>query len=234
MDQCNDAIEERVPQVLRGEGSNLDPFRSEKTFADILSQVTGDDETALIPQSIPVKATWQQTQNDESSTVFSHEAGFLFVTSERIFFISTSDKNHDVSVDAACIQLHAVSEDGIYIQIQESNENSDGGIEWTVTPTTTTPTTTNTEEEEACQVLFEALSKLVSMHPTVLDDDDDGFGDDAIFAPPSTGEATEQERLAMLERLDNMLEVPPEYQVQAEGQFDDAESEEQEDGDDLL
>jgi hypothetical protein len=46
------------------------------------------------------------------------------------------------------------------------------------------------------------------------DDDEDGGGG---------GGATEEERAAMLERLDNLLVVRPEYETQDDGRFDDAD-----------
>ena len=78
-----------------------------------------------------------------------------------------------------------------------------------------------------------------------LDDDDDGNGedDDLVYAAPSpnNGVATEEERQVMLDRLDNLLIVPPELEQQEEngnqhvdGQFDDAEDADDSDDDDIL
>ena len=60
------------------------------------------------------------------------------------------------------------------------------------------------------------------------DGNDDGGNDDLVWAEPDNDEdadaddgATQEERDAMLERLDNLLVVPQEMEI--EGQFDDAE-----------
>ena len=46
--------------------------------------------------------------------------------------------------------------------------------------------------------------------------------------------ATDMERQAMLRRLDDMLVVPPEYEIASsnDGQFDDADEEDEDDADD--
>ena len=214
-----------VPRVWRGEAANLDPLILRAAPLDAPAgpvqehpSVTPTDEFALA-DAMTVKATWQT----EDSTVFHHDEGRFYVTTERILFVSNWDKNHNVAVDAGCIQLHAVSEDSVYIQMQESEDST--SIEFTITP----------NKQDECQVLFDALSKLVSMHPIPLDDDEDnGLMDDAIFAPPADAGASEEEREAILERLDNMLVVPPEYEVTEEaqhvvGQFEDAEDDDDED-----
>lgn len=236
---------DRVPQVLRGEAANLDPFRRTQPSASHLAQTLEDnrvasDETLLVSKDgIPVTAT---LTIDEDSTIFTDEQGTFLISTERILFVSKSDDvNHDFAVDAECIQLHAISDaTSIYIQIQE-NESS-ACMELTVSPVASTTEHSNDDSTAQCQALFEALSKLVSMHPIPLDDndgDEGGFMDDAIIASPTinNGEASEEERAEMLQRLDDMLVVPPEYQVHkeqeepAEGQFDDAdEQEQQQDG----
>lgn len=222
-------MEDRVPpQVWRGQEANLDVFRSSQSFAEMLQEhgVTPDESLLCTPTK--VKATWQ-TDSNNTFTVFSEQEGTFYITTERIMFLSSNDnknKTNDVAIDAGCIQLHAMgNKDEIYIQVQEQADQ----VEFTVTPITDT-----TESSSTCQAMFDALSKLVSLHPIPLDNDDHGMmmmSDDAIIAPPPRQQenaSTPQERQAMLERLDNLLVVPPEYQVaqseeQQEGQFEDAD-----------
>lgn len=221
MDQSS---EDRVPQVRRGKGADLEPFRSaiQSGFVQEVfnEQRVARDECALSSaEGLQVKAIWK-----EEEETYCSEGRFL-VTTERILYVSVDEKS-DVAVDAACIQLHAVSDDSIYIQIQDPLSDESATIEFTVLPT---------HDSSSCQGLFDALSRLVSLHPIPLEeeDDDEGF-DEAIFAPPVDNGISEEEREAMLERLDAMLVVPPEYEREGEdrvevGQFDDADEDEDDD-----
>jgi hypothetical protein len=222
MDQSS---EDRVPQVCRGQGANLEPFRSaiQSGFGQEVfnEQRVARDECALSSaEGLQVKAIWKE----EEETCYSE--GRFLVTTERILYVSVDEKS-DVAVDAACIQLHAVSDDSIYIQLQDPQSDESAIIEFTVTPT---------QDSSSCQELFDAISRLVSMHPIPLeeeDDDNEGF-DEAIFAPPVENGTSEEEREAMLERLDAMLVVPPEYEREGDdtvevGQFDDADEDEDDD-----
>jgi hypothetical protein len=109
----------------------------------------------------------------------------------------------------------------VYIQIQDIQAEEMRPMELTLVPS----------DKSDCQTLFETLSTLVSLHPVALDDDDDDDEGGMMVAPPVDEGATEEERQAMLQRLDNLLEVPPQYEVQEpqEGQFDDAEEGDDED-----
>eukprot|EP00804_Cyclotella_cryptica_P007634 CCRYP_015222-RA/>CCRYP_015222-RA protein AED:0.39 eAED:0.39 QI:0/-1/0/1/-1/1/1/0/262 len=121
------------------------------------------------------------------------------------------------------------------------------------------------QQSEACQLLFNALTKLASLNPA--DESDDGYNgggglfnmfslmagmgqysnggvidgfdaaenDDLVFRLGGSNNfvenddasegAPEEERQAMLRRLDDVLIVPPEYEIPTseDGQFDDAE-----------
>ena len=97
----------------------------------------------------------------------------------------------------------------------------------------------SSRSEEDRQKLFDALCKLISLHPIEDDEDEDnhgmfsggmiggGFGDDPrldygemVWAEPTPEES---DREAMLERLDNLLVVPPGLEVEDDdGRFDDA------------
>lgn len=199
----------------------------------------------------------QETSIEASTTSPTRLEGEVFVTSSQLLFLATSgtstDKlavvdsyQKDVAIGATCIHLHAMTdepEESIYLQLTEG-----GGREQT-SELTLIPL-----ESDGCQRLFDALCKLVSKHPLPVDEDEDdegaGFGgggegfvmgDDLVWAPaPGFGRvnadyddededegATEEERAAMLDRLDNLLVVRPEFDIQ-EGQFDDPMEEETE------
>lgn len=159
--------------------------------------------------------------------------------------------NEDIAIGATCIHLHAMADEpelSVYLQLTEGG----GGAG----PDQTSELTLIPLESDGCQTLFDALCKLVSKHPLPVDDDEEdgaGFGgwagggmegfvmsDDLVWAPaPGFGRvnsqapdddedegATEEERAAMLDRLDNLLVVRPEFDIQ-EGQFDDPMEEEE-------
>ena len=170
---------------------------------------------------------------------------------------NTSDVSKDWYVAPTSITLHALTgaedddasspnssnnnSNAVYVQLENPNDESDP-IEWTVKPCS-----------DNAPDLYAALSKLVSLHPvdphedTNIWDNGEGGGDndeyanfdpeDMIWASDIRGEdnddgATEEERQAMLERLDQVLIVPPEYEIAEpgnnEGQFDDADEEDDE------
>lgn len=173
---------------------------------------------------------------------------------------------NDWYIPATSITLHALAEEGaaVYMQMENPEDESDP-FEWTVTPTSIALNVVEDHNNDAqstaaaATALYEALSKLVSLNPIDPheetnfnddDDDDDNFEpDDMIWASDivadddgdgdgDDGAATAEERAAMLERLDQVLIVPPEYEISdesnnvasaaataAEGQFDDAEDE---------
>eukprot|EP00550_Attheya_septentrionalis_P000756 CAMPEP_0198288262 /NCGR_PEP_ID=MMETSP1449-20131203/6826_1 /TAXON_ID=420275 /ORGANISM="Attheya septentrionalis, Strain CCMP2084" /LENGTH=362 /DNA_ID=CAMNT_0043986375 /DNA_START=46 /DNA_END=1134 /DNA_ORIENTATION=+ len=113
-----------------------------------------------------------------------------------------------------------------------------------------------TNNQELCQALFEALSKLASLNPVDHDTFGGGGGgsmfgmmmgmmgdnnnDELVTAwdepedDSAAADATETEREAMLDRLDHLLVVPPEYELpdSVEGQFDDADDDDDDDDDD--
>jgi hypothetical protein len=249
-----------TPQIRIGKEANLDFFQSlvnnnndkmmmNPTCHFQQSLPDDNDEALLLPEAMSVKVTLQATQTDSTSLVqeFKDIPGTLFITTERLVFVSSKDDNNknDFSIHAACLLLHAISQDGLYIQVQDVNEEKDG-FELTITPTTTPTTTTTLQQQQQQQVMFDALTKLVSLHPIMDNDDNDDedfgfFNDNAVMAPPRTA------REEMLQRLDEMLvvvEVPPPpppsecYPVVVQGQFDDAheppQEEQQYDDDDNM
>jgi hypothetical protein len=197
-------MEDRNPQILRGSLADLNELRGETSV--FLS------ETILFSDT--VKATWK---DNDDQVVFESVDGKVIVTTDRILFVSKTQEAHDVAVDSECILLHATAQDppSIYLQLQEMTAEMAAPMELTFIPDT----------ETSCQPFFEALSKLVSMHP-VEDDDDDNEGDEGLmYMGPVEVESDEpapDDRQAMLDRLDNLLEVPLHLDVQ-DGQFDDAD-----------
>ncbi|KAL3911405.1 MAG: hypothetical protein SGILL_007296 [Bacillariaceae sp.] len=142
----------------------------------------------------------------------------------------------------------------VYLQLNEDDnsqraaafafgDSEDGENDESVDNTSPLDATIEPVDQNDCQRLFKSLCKLVALHP-MEDDEDEGndfgggmFGgnDDLIWAPAGASmvsgdegdgdRATESERDGMLERLDNLLVVRPEFEIQ-DGQFDDADTDE--------
>lgn len=194
-------MENKTHQIVRGELAGLSELRGSKTEIS---------ETILYSDT--VKVTWKEDEDISFASI----AGKAIVTTERIVFVANVEEKNDASIDAECILLHATLHDppSIYIQIQETSAEVEAPMELTIVP----------DKESSCQAFFEALSKLVAMHPIYDDDIDDG-DEGMMFMGPTRVESDEgstEDRQAMLDRLDNLLEVPPYLDV-GEGQFDDAD-----------
>jgi Regulator of volume decrease after cellular swelling len=212
--------------------------------------------------------------------------GQLVVTSEQLLFWTneSSIQQYDLRVDATCLDLHALTSNsiesdneadenrssGVYIQLSDEEICDDSGYE-ALQEITFRPISSS--EDQSSQSLFDAISKLITLHPidpndlpdgeagvetnsledqgnmwfgtgpfmTVdglqksdIDDDDDHL---VVASNDNIAEMTlvdeEAERNRMLERLDRLLVVPPEYEylddsVQelstGNSQFEDAES----------
>ncbi|KAI2498931.1 hypothetical protein MHU86_15559 [Fragilaria crotonensis] len=217
--------DDRVPEILYGEAANL------------------QNEPLEYILKLPIScATWKTDDQVE----FDGASGDVYVNEDQFLFRCSSQSDHSVAIDAECILLHAQSEDQVlYLQLHEQPSNSDDGevMEFTLT----------LMSSEDCERLFRALSHLVESHPVYGDDEDDlgtgGFsngammmmggeyGDDMIVAgsceeivaQQTPGEPSEEERNAMLDRLDAMLVVSPEFSREGDatddGQFDDADDE---------
>ena len=215
--------------LLQGELADLEALRNVDSQSTALEQ---RGELLTTASGIPCKTTCTDTDDDEEeggNSGFTDIPGQVFVTKSQVLFVSTSSTHseHDLVIGACNIQLHALQDEpqlSLYLQLGDD----DNVLEVTIAPA----------QETDGQVLFDALCKLVSLHPIPQDDDeDDNDGNDAfgsedfIWAPASgtafgdtvkEGGATEQQRAAMLGRLDNLLVENPQFQVQ-EGQFEDAE-----------
>ena len=200
--------DERTPQILYGEAANLE----EEPSSDILK--------------LAISCACWKTDDDVE---FDQASGDVYITEKQVLFRCSQKQDHSVAIDAECILLHAQSEDQVlYLQLQEDPSNETEVMELTLT----------LASSEDCQRLFEALSQLISRNPVDDDDDDDGmmmageeYGEDMIVAAEQNseqqapGEATEEERDAMLNRLDALLVIPPHLQADNGGQFDDADDE---------
>jgi hypothetical protein len=226
-----------------GEGSNSS---SRELLQAALEQLLdGDREERILCGPLAAQATFIGLDNEEEDDRKMEEEevrGTVLVTSEVLLFWTAdrdTGKRLDLRADAVCIDLHALTQDeppSVYIQMTNSSAE-DNPLELTLQPV----------NQEACQSLFEAISKLISLHPIDPNENGDGRGmflgdtDEMVWAPPTNGlsadddapEPTEEERDQMLARLDNMLIVPPEFERPDtdEGQFDDAEEEEEEEED---
>lgn len=204
-----DRDDDRVPQILYGELANL----------------KNDPSEYVLKVTVPC-ACWKTDEEVE----FDQAPGHVFITDSQVLFQCSQTQEHSVAIDAECIVLHAQSDDQIlYLQLQEIPANDSEVMELTLTVTTS----------DDCERLFQALSHLISQHPVYGDDeDDDGmmgdYGEDMIVAsdehdrPQQQQLPTDEERNAMLDRLDAMLVIPPHLHDNSnyneeEGQFDDAD-----------
>jgi hypothetical protein len=221
--------------LLQGELADLEALRNIDSQSMALEQ---RGELLSTASGIPCKTTCTENNDDDNEdndedSGFTDTPGQVFVTKSQVLIVSTSSSEHDLVIGACQIQLHALQDEpqlSVYLQL---GDGDDGNVlEVTIAPA----------QETDGQVLFDALCKLVSLHPipqddgddNTDDDNDDAFGgEDFMWAPASGtafgdddeeggGGATEQQRAAMLGRLDNLLVVNPQFQVQ-EGQFEDAE-----------
>jgi hypothetical protein len=236
----------------------LEAFLSEPPSDEDAPRTAGASPPSPFFQE-PVQLSWQTPLDDEEGAGAETGAaegaaeGHLVVTPHACIFVGAT-VDDDWYVPAVCLALHALQQDengshdastptAVYIQMDPDGDDDNGGLPWEWTLHT----------EQAPQ-LFAVLSRLVSLHPVDphedtnhLDEEDDEGGEDP-FAPEDMvwasdvqqqqredGEATDQDRQAMLERLDQVLVVPPEYEIvggqpaRAEGQFDDADEEDEDD-----
>lgn len=178
--------------------------------------------------------------DDESSSCRGSSQGILVVTRHACLFCSSSTNNADDDwyVPATRITLHALTSStgdddnanaaaagGVYLQLSPSDQDETAApLEWTVTSSASTSSSSTANHD-----LYAALSQLVALHPvdphpdTNMNDDDEDENfepEDMIWASDchrqsddndSPSAATPEERQAMLDRLDQVLIVPPEY-----------------------
>lgn len=257
--------DEDVGHIYRGLEAELSIVRAASTHPEtrlvaIQQYMDARKEEVILHDAIAVKASLitNDDSNDEDResrkkdmavlSSFTQEPGTLVVTTERIMFFHDNEAQAatDFAIDATCIELHALQEDpelAVYIQAQDNSAREDvAPLELTIMPVTDAANT----HSASCQAIFDALCKLISMHPIDPNENDDGpfgmmtgsdvIGDEMMFysATDATlngshgqgSEATEEERERMLQRLDDMLVVPPDLEKRSDyegGQFSDAE-----------
>lgn len=219
--------------ISQGELAELGLLRVTQTETQkvAIQQLLAQHEERILCHTMQVTATL--------SNAFQDRDGYVMITSDRVLFWSQEAQHQadDLAIHATAIDLHALAREptSCYIQLQSDSES--GPLELTIVPTGSSNSFTETQ----AQALYEALSELISLHPIDPNDEDDdeydfvedNGDDEMIFWAPSEEEATPDKREAMLERLDNLLVVPPELEKSddeqqvprqsGEGQFDDAE-----------
>lgn len=150
--------------------------------------------------------------NDENNR--SNISGEIFVTNKQVLFVATErdESQYDLAIGAACIILHAMTDEpelSVYLQL---NRNCDEeGVQRTQQespPTEVTFTPVHNNNDNNCQILFNSLCRLVSLHPIEVDEDDgnneqgneifgygrenfdidDGTDDGFIWAPASSND----------------------------------------------
>lgn len=231
----------------------LEPFLREADYEEgtIAPPSATSSSNPLPLYKASVILSWQTESEEENDSCVKE--GTLIVTQRACLFcakaLGTSAKqrisDHDWYVPGVCISLHALAETAgnVYLQINmDMAHDVSAPVEWTVE-------TANRTDDEATD-LYNALSRLVSLHPIdpheetnqlgpFVGNEDDYFEpDEMIWAADIRDEddgdisVTEEEREAMLDRLDRVLIIPPEYEIpdeQGNGQFDDAEEDEDDD-----
>lgn len=235
--QEQEQTDDRTPQIRYGQAAHeYNASLIQKAAAAETTATEQNTNEATIITPFPIASACWKTDADVE---FENAQGISYITDDSFLFQCSPD--YSVSMDAECILLHAQAEDDcvLYLQLSEPSQNDDGSEVMELTLTL--------ETADDCQKLFDALSQLVSLHP-VHDDDDDGggaaagmmmmmgmgngheenYGDDMVVAQREfqASSVTEEERDAMLDRLDTMLVVPPHLEQQdygGGGQFDDAE-----------
>ncbi|GKY97087.1 hypothetical protein MPSEU_000667200 [Mayamaea pseudoterrestris] len=265
-DSSSNTDDKDVGHVYRGTSAELAVVRAAAGNFDALrvaieQYMDHDKQEVLLHDAISVKVQlvtdYDDEKNEEQEDALAAFEGFvhgtLVLTSERVMFwaCDASQEAHDFAMDAACIELHALQEEpemAVYIQAQDNDANDDAApLEVTIVPIDSN--SSSSESSDACQEIFDALCKLVSMHPIDPNENDEGNAfemmlgafnqgnndDNMMFysAEATTdmmeGDATLDERERMLQRLDDLLVVPPELERNSDddgGQFSDADDSE--------
>mmetsp|Transcript_3791 Transcript_3791/g.5293 ORF Transcript_3791/g.5293 Transcript_3791/m.5293 type:complete len:238 (-) Transcript_3791:408-1121(-) len=176
--------------------------RTEDGDSPILS---GEDDENLLFRLNDVKLIFD-SENDQGE-------GNLFVTSDRIIWLSQADHTKACAFDVPFIILHAISNDPethsrpcIYCQLDSDSE--DLPRESKFVPS----------DESKLQSLFKAFCDAAALNPDPPEPGEQEGDDELIFNEEEVEFNTHQ--MEMLQNFDNMLTVQPSAVV---GQFDDAE-----------
>ena len=296
------------PTVKCGADAELNYFRNLETEPKIdvdKNKATNLEEEYILYYSPSIKVTWAVDQHPEENfqnSCFENIMGKLYITSKRIFFVASSEKNsmYDFAIDAACISLHAMASEpqwNVYCQLTDDIQDicwDSRGDKDTATQETIIIENKNTKSspspieifftpvetpENKCQLLFKAMTRLATLNPVEDEDEDDywsgnantdnnsGNGvaamggtmagketidneDDVVYRVDNSNKTNYSEtvendrRQQMLNRLDNLLEVPSDSELEnnsgtskkrpltidrsVDGQFDDADEDHEE------
>jgi len=124
-----------------------------------------------------IQVTFQIETDSSPSPTFQNVKGQAFVTTKRLFFLSSLDIAHDLAIDSCCITLHAMTcepEIGVYCQLSYSAGfigNSEETAEIHFFPINDTG---KVQVKELCQELFDSLSRLASLNPVHGEENDAG------------------------------------------------------------
>lgn len=233
--------------ILRGPAADLSPLHQMEAHSTFF---VGPRAKLQETDGIPCRAEWQDGVS-AIGEVHITQSQVLFMASDSSEAEKTS-QDQDWAIGATCIHLHAMTDEpevSVYLQLAEEGGDGESTLEVTLIPVD--PQFCQSLFDGLCKLVARHPLELDD------DDDGPNFGggnffmggggdsDDLIWSPAAAadrgghgsainidsdmrdGEATEEERDAMLERLDNLLMVRPEFEVQ-DGQFDDAEEDEEE------
>jgi len=173
---------------------------NEETVERALKQLLDEGEHVLLPFTLVrvtlQTASDDGDENDnDAANHFENIKGHLLITSEKVLFVdgssisntTTNDNNnstdndnknnaaishhnHDLSIDAECIQLHAQASEPVSVYLQIGDDSSDDSTppkEVVILPCNDRDDDDDddTNAELFCQELFLKLSKLISLHP---------------------------------------------------------------------
>jgi len=177
------------------------------------------------------------SSEESEGDVHSRGDGTLYVTSKRIVWVPSSSGAEPFECEATSLNMHAVSREGvesfahpcIYCQLDQSKGLPE---EVYFAPS----------DQALLEDCFRSFSQTAMLNPPPDEEDNSGglfggegegfegfygeVGDELMMpegrAPPSESSpgATEEERASALAHLDSILQVPPQFELQA-GQFSD-------------
>jgi hypothetical protein len=207
--------------IRRGEDADLSNLRAtlsngnsdtQETKAALEQLLDASKEERILHNLVAIQASLTGSDDDddvnvddsqvneigESTNDFSKIAGYTCVTSEQIIFLARDATHaaHDLAIDAACIDLHAVQQEpvvSVYIQITNPDAKEEASpLELTLEPNIGDDADADGDDdddtfnrESVSQTIFDALSALVSLHP--LDPNDDMMDTGGGFAGGGAG-----------------------------------------------
>ena len=192
-------FEERNTSALASSlssSSSSDPLVMESSLPVSVTITTA--ATATTTTSSEGEGAENEAENETATTATTTAntpsdpiQGELFVTNTQVLFVANDrdQSDSDLAIGAACIVLHAMMEDpepAVYLQLSyhfggsshggENDESNDDGDAYDAPPTEVMVTPTRNDDGD-CEKLFEALCRLISLHPLEADDDDgDEYG----------------------------------------------------------